>query len=235
MLNCTKVTPELLQELNKTYAPKGFFSDAHFIPWRRTRINKLVSILTPEWFKDKTVLELACGYGHIGAELKKLGAIVTFAEGNEQYISNLAENAGDSEIYILDQDLPWDMEKQFDLVIHWGILYHLNDWRRDLITSIKHGKIISLESEVLDCRDPNGEIKINEGWYDGAKNHVGTRVAVPLIEKVISEQGVRFTRHDDADLNAEYHVYDWPAGRYIKSNNPYTTGVERFWTIYNNA
>lgn len=208
--------------------------DGHFIAWRKTRINKLVSILGEGWFQGKTVLELGCGYGHIGKEIQQKGSLVTFVEGRKEYIEKIKENVGNSEIILLDQENEWNLERVFDLVIHWGVLYHLENWKKDLIISLRHGKIITLESEVVDSNDPNLEIKVTEtGWGgNGALHAVGTRPSVAAIEKCILDQNLIFKRYDDPDLNAEYHFYDWKGGT-IAPNN-WKSGMRRFWIIRKN-
>ena len=194
----------------------------HFIRWREVRINKLISILGKDWFKGKSILELACGYGHIGKSLKELGAIVTQTEGNPEY-------AKVAEAIVLDQDKEWDLKREFDLVIHWGILQHLDNWRRDLQTAIRHGRIITLDTECVDFDDPMAEIKVNENWYDGAMNKIGTRASVAAIEKCIADLGCTFKRYDDSGLDVEYHKYSWKEGEY---KNDWKSTLRRFWMIY---
>lgn len=197
--------------------------EGHYIKWREARINKLVEIFGINWFKGKEILELACGYGHNGRKLREMGAIVTQTEGDEEY-------AKVSGALVLDQDKPWDLGKVFDMVIHWGVLYHLDDWRRDLRTAIKHGKIIALESEVLNSDDPAAEEKLGEGWYDGALNATATKMSAAAVEKVITEEGATFERYDDSNLNVEYHRYNWQVGDF---DGKWASALRRFWIIKN--
>jgi hypothetical protein len=243
MKNCIKVDKDLLNKLKEKYSIKendDRFQGA-YITWRPIRINKLISILGENWFKDKKILELGCGFGHIGIELKKLGSIVTFAEAQEEYVLQIASNAGESDIYIIDQDDKWQLDEEFDLVINWGVNYHLDNWRQDIKNSIKHGKIVSLETEVIDSDDITDEAKIREvGWFAGAKNSVGTRPSVAAIEILLRNLGAKFERYDDEDLNCEnsewgwWYKYDWKEGE-CKSvlKNQFYDGLRRFWMIYN--
>ena len=127
----------------------GWFK-GHYIKWRETRINKLVSILGKDWFKGKTVLECACGLGHIGEEIMKLGAVVTFAEGREIFVRETKKRLPNAEVILLDQDTDWNLNRKFDLIIHWGLLYHLDNWKQDLANTVKHADIICFETVVMD-------------------------------------------------------------------------------------
>jgi 2-polyprenyl-3-methyl-5-hydroxy-6-metoxy-1,4-benzoquinol methylase len=130
-----------------TYDPTRYttvadFGLSHCIypKWALVRVAKLISIFGAEWFNGKTVLELACGLGLVGQELQKYGAKVTFTEGRSEYLNEIIQHANGSEVYQIDQDEPWDFGRKFDLVLHWGVLYHLQGWNRDLKTALNHFK-----------------------------------------------------------------------------------------------
>ena len=175
------------------------FEEGYYKEWRRTRIAKLTTILGGEgWFKGKEVLELAAGYGHIGLELKELGANVTFTDGRELHVTEIKLRVERSPVILLDQDREWNLNKKFDLIIHWGVLYHLDQWQRDLQTTMQHGDLICLESEIADTTDPNWDPRIIEGWYDGAlgdktivgspgRMPIGSRPSAEHVEKIIQE------------------------------------------------
>lgn len=215
-----------------TKQPEKFVG--HYLSWRKARIQKLVSILGKGWFKGKTVLEMACGYGHIGREIQAFGATVSFADGDPEHVKMAAELNADipgSEFIVIDQDKPWHFPKRFDLLIYWGILYHLNDWRADLKRAIRHGDIIALETEVMDSENIQ-ELKVDENWYDGAKNGIGTRPSAAAVEDFIRKNGFEFTRYDDQDLDAEYHCYSWKPGI---CPGQWKDGLRRFWILRRKA
>jgi len=84
-----------------------------YIDWRNKRISMMINILGDDFFKDKTVLELGCGYGYIGNYLQQeLGSIVTFAEGNENFISKIKQLNPNSDVIHLDQDKPYNLNKK---------------------------------------------------------------------------------------------------------------------------
>ena len=128
----------------------GRFMD-HYRGWRPKRISKIESIFGKEFFKDKTILELGCGYGDIGKHfVEKLGSIVTFAEGRQEHIPFIKENNPNSKVVLLDQEKLWNFDEKFDVIIHFGVMYHLKNWKQDLECALKHTDLIILESEIAD-------------------------------------------------------------------------------------
>lgn len=69
----------------------------------------------------------------------------------------------------------WSIPKRFDFIIHWGLLYHLDNWRQDLGCALNHLKsdgYLSLESEVLDTSD-DIEVKVDENLNDQSSHEWG--------------------------------------------------------------
>jgi cyclopropane fatty-acyl-phospholipid synthase-like methyltransferase len=207
--------------------------DGKYEHWRETRITKLITILGGnEWFAGKEVLELACGAGHTGRRLAELGANVTFCEGRQANIDYAKEKYG-TNIELLNQDTDWSLgDRKFDLIIHWGVLYHLDDWLRDLSCVQKHGNFICLESEVVDTNDITAQIKITENpdWWDQSVSGTATKPPVAGIEHSFLSAGYTFVRYDDADLNSSIHTYDWIAS----NSNRCKAGQRRFWIFSKN-
>jgi hypothetical protein len=206
--------------------------DAHYNEWRQVRIQKVESIFGKEFFKNKTILELACGYGHTGMYFFNLGAKVTFAEGREEHVNEFRKQHPDQEIILLNQEYKWDLNRKFDLIIHWGVLYHLDNWQQDLSCAAKHSDLILLESEVCDSDDENVDIKI-EGCdrYDQEMGPFASRPSASNIEKNLTNLGFSFTRYDDADLNCLHHDYSWKVGNTLE----WRYGLRRFWVVNKNA
>lgn len=199
--------------------------------WRKTRIKKIEALFEKCFFMDKTILELGCGYGHIGKYFsEELGSKVTFAEGNSSFIEFIQKNNPNSEVILLDQDKPWNLERKFDIIIHWGVLYHLENWKEDLINAMKHSDLIFLESEVGNSSDENYELKFEDhDGYDQAINKKATRPSASYIENVIKQNGFSFERYDDSSINYSSHRYDW-----VVTNSPEKKeehGRRRFWIL----
>ena len=208
----------------------------HYRTWRPTRIRKIENLFPPETFKNKTILEVGCGYGDIGKYfIEKYNSIVTFTEGREEHISYIKENNPDSIVILQNHDTNWNLNKKFDVLIHFGLLYHLNNWQNDLICSMNHSDLILLESEIADSNDVDGHFVVSEGiGYDQSLTTIAVRPSASNVERVIRENGFEFIRYDDSDLNDGYHVYDWKVtGAADATGKGRGEGIatRRFWVI----
>lgn len=196
--------------------------------WRRSRIDFLTDLLGgKEWFVGKTVLELACGGGETGRELLELGALVTFSDVRIEYVDALKLMGYDAEI--IDQNAHWDLNRKFDLVIHWGVLYHLQNWKIDLECALNHTNFMCLEAQCSDYLDPTYSKDRDEGGFDQSLAGIGVRVSPYHVEAVLTELGATFTRYDDAKLNAGWHHYDWAPETH--TDNRDQDGMRRFWMV----
>jgi SAM-dependent methyltransferase len=203
--------------------------DGHYVDWRKKRIDKLVSILGHDFFKEATILELGCGYGHVGKYfIDTYNSDVTFCEGSSRNVRGFKKVNPDKELIILDQDTRYNLKKKFDLIIHWGVLYHLKNWKQDLRYCLNHSNLISLETETMDSDKLHHKLKRKENSAnDQAINGIGVRVPATVIEKHLSSLGCTYTRYDDEDLNSKDHRYDWEV------TNSKKTGCvfRRFWMV----
>lgn len=201
--------------------------DGHYNEWRVKRVNFIEKLYGKSFFRDKTILELGCGHGHIGRYLQnQLGAKVTFADGRIEHLDVIKGIMPNAETVCFDQNLPWNLDRQFDLIIHWGVLYHLDNWRQDLECTAKHTNLILLESEVCDSEDPEFEIKVNQvEGYDQDLGEFSTRPSAAAIEEKLIDLEFLYNRFDNKELNHDFHCYDWEP----VTTNSFTKGHRRFW------
>ena len=201
---------------------------SHYNHWRKTRIEKIKNIFSENFFNNKKIVEFGCGHGDVGAEFEKLGAVVTYYEGRQSNIDGAKLKEPNRKIHLLDQSIPWSIEGKYDLAIHWGLLYHIGDWKQDLKNVFKYADIIFLESEVSDSDDKDFELKINEhNGYDQALKRIGSRPSPAMIEHFILQHNMKFTRYDSSDLNSGFHTYDW----IVTNTKTWRHGLRRFWVI----
>lgn len=209
----------------------------HYIDWRATRIAKLEQVFGKEYFKDKSVLECGAGTGLVGKFLREeWGADVSFTEGREELLGKIRDNNFDGEIYLVNHERDWypamHFALKYDVIIHWGLLYHLNYWQEDLQRvrdRLNPGGVLVLETEVLDF-DSDTEKKIEESAFldDQSLQGVGTQMTPTAVENQLKNLGFTFKRYDDKDLNCEFHHYDW-----VSSNSgKYGAGQRRYWVCY---
>lgn len=203
--------------------------DKHYDDWREKRVRKIVKIFGESFFENKTLLELGAGTGKNGKMFEQMGSKVTYAEARQEHLNVLLENDPHAETILLDQDYEWNLNRKFDVIVHWGVLYHLRNWRQDLICATQHSNLIFLESLVSVSEDPEHEIILQEEGYDQAINGFGSRPSAPMIEAHLNQLGCKFTRYDDSDLNSSFHQYDW----IVSETNPedVAMGCRRFWIV----
>ncbi|SES11842.1 class I SAM-dependent methyltransferase [Rhizobium sp. NFR03] len=205
--------------------------DGHYVEWRLKRVRALVENYGADWFRGRRVLELACGYGDIGASLWTLGADVTFLEGRAEHIDVLRKRMP---MLPSNRTIVGNMEDglkgvgladSYDLIIHFGVLYHLQDWKTSLNDCLSMSRFLALETEVCDSDDPDFEFQRTETGYDQAVSGVGTRPSADRIEREIREGGMILSRVSDNRCNANIHVYDWP----VMNTGEIAHGRRRMW------
>lgn len=211
----------------------------HYEEWQEKRIQKIEKIFGTNYFKDKSILEVGCGYGHIGHHFRNLGANVEFTEGRKEHIPHILENNPDCFVYNVDHDKEWNLNKRYDAVIHFGLLYHLTNWRQDLACTFKHSDLIILESEILDSLKDDNEYRAKDGGgYDQAlpTSLYAIRPTAKLVENFISENNYSFVRYDDEDLDTALHSYSWKLKGIHDQNGGYIGygPTRRFWVLRKN-
>ena len=201
----------------------------HYIGWRESRINKIIKLFGKEYFKNKTLLELGCGFGHIGLFFQSLGAKVLFSDGRKKNL-DVIRHSNKADTICIDQDEPWKLKRKFDVILHMGVLYHLENWQQDLECALNHSNLIVLESEVANRSDPNFSLtRLEPKSYDQALNGLACRVSASNIEKELTNLGASFERYDDKDLNSGLHTYDWK----VNDKGPVWEPAifRRFWIV----
>jgi 2-polyprenyl-3-methyl-5-hydroxy-6-metoxy-1,4-benzoquinol methylase len=51
----------------------------------------------------------------------------------------------------INQNQPYDLKQQFDLVLHLAVLCHIENWKQDLESALKHTNLMFLESMGIGC------------------------------------------------------------------------------------
>jgi len=229
---------KLLYERSPVFG--GFYNE-----WRVKRVNKLVSLLGVDWFKGKKVLELGCAFGNIGFYLESLGAQVTFSDGRQESLDVVKFKDPNARTILLDQDTNWNLNETFDLIVHFGISYNLNNWQQDLINTIKHAKYIAYETAVNKFSN-DIEFKIKDPKYgetrQGPLNSLGSLPSVSLIETLFNNNNVQYTRYDNNDLNYAFMNYTIQSDKeykpkdnniiYLQSwTDAWGSGGRKYWLI----
>lgn len=205
---------------------KRYFTGWPQKQWNANRVNKLCEILGDDWFPGKRILEVGAGHGENGKALIAKGADVLFTDGRQLFVDFLKEEGMNAQV--LDLDGPWILNDKFDLIIHWGVLYHLDKWRESLTSALEHAPLICLETVVSMSEEPSFELKKKEDGYDQALHGTGTHMSTLCFENHLTSLGAIFIRYDDEKLNADACAqYSWLPGD-IAGNNDWS---RRFWMI----
>lgn len=203
--------------------------EGHYREWRLKRIAAIVEWYGNAWFRGRRILELGAGHGDIGAFFWALGADVTFAEGRPEHVAEIRARfplLPPSRVVLMDAEQGIPIDGPFDLILHLGLLYHLNDWRRSVDDASRLGTFMVLESEVCDSDDPSVEAKINEqDSYDQALHGRGSRPSAEMLEAALRRAGWQSQRLRDNRCNANMHVYDWP----VQNTGSCRNGQRRWW------
>jgi len=204
--------------------------EGHYNGWIKSRMLAIKKYMDIENLNDKTLLELGCGHGHNGNEFYNLGCKVTSTDARCEHIQEGKIKYPYINFEIFDGDKE-KINKKYDIILHWGLLYHLNEIENHLANVCKNCDIILLETEVSDSDDENFYIVVNESkdGYDKAYNLSSLRPSPKYVEKVLSNNGFKYFMITDPIINSQQHIYDWK----IKNKKIWKNGMRRFWICWN--
>jgi hypothetical protein len=210
--------------------------------WTFSRANMIIQILGKEWLKDKNVLEVGAGHGIVGQILRQnAGANVITTDGRSENLEGIRENwpeIGDK-LRLLNQEHGWsEIEEKFDLIVHFGVLYHLENWQYDLRGAADHSNLICLETQVVDTCDVDFEFELIGEPRERVDSGLVDKIVIPStarLEKFITEKlEMSFIRYDDKSLTFFGNTYHWKPNYSIENATdeiPYYSGKRRFYII----
>ena len=198
----------------------------HYVAWQDRRIAAIRHHYGDSFFRGRTVLELGCGYADIGAALARLGAAVTCCDARPEHLEVVRDRWPHLQTVCADLNAEWPFG-HFDLVLHLGLLYHLEPSHRSLHRSCQSADHLVVETEVVDSASPETVVSTPEDGYDQAVDGVGCRPSAARVEQVFAIEGMTWGRTDDDRCNAGYHVYDWPE----QDSGRVERGQRRFWFV----
>lgn len=193
-------------------------------------MNGVKKYISPEYFKSKTLLELGCGYADVGNMFSELGAIVTSSDARKEHLEKVNQTYPHIKTLLIDGDNHSIIEK-YDILIHWGLLYHLNEIELHLEKLSQKCDVLLLETEVSDSDDSTFYISTNEDGYDQAFNKNGIRPSPSYVESVLTKNGFQYKLIKDSILNSDFHSYDWD----ISNSKGWRHGLRRFWICWKNV
>jgi len=193
-------------------------------------MNGIKKYISPDYFKSKTLLELGCGYADLGNMFSELGAVVTSCDVRKEHLDIVKQRYPHIKTLLIDGNNDKNEEK-YDIILHWGVLYHLSEIEVHLEKVSQKCDVLLLETEVCDSDDPEFFISTNENGYDQAFNKKGIRPSPSYIENVLKRNGFQFKLIIDPILNSGFHCYDWN----ITNSKMSIDGLRRFWICWKNT
>jgi hypothetical protein len=201
--------------------------DRHYIPWTEARMACIEKYCALDIFNGKTLLELGCGFAHNGNRFRLLGANVTSSDARQEHLQIGAQLYPEIHFLRLDMDKD-DIPQQYDIILHWGLLYHLREIENHLAKVANHCNILLLETEVSDSSDDTFYIEVNEGGYDQSYNEKGIRPSPTYVEKVLKKNGFNFQMILDPFFDTDSHQYSLP----LQETKTWRHGFRRFWICW---
>lgn len=184
--------------------------------WRTARINKLLEIYGVDYFPGKRILELGSGLSDIGAFFAELGAEVMCLEGRQETVTFARlkhRNVKGLAIHQFDLEQDFTRFGRFDLVVNFGLLYHIKGVDDHLARCFGTAREVVLETVVCDSLDPHRILYVEEpsSVLEQSLHGVGSRPSPFYVERVAREHGFQVDRHFTSDLNfRDRFIYDWP-------------------------
>ena len=201
----------------------------HYDNWTKSRMSTIKKYIKQDFLINKNLLELGAGHGHNGNEFYKLGCKVTSTDARLEHIKNGKIKYPHINFEIIDGD-KHQIDKKYDIILHWGLLYHLNEIENHLDMVCKKCDVLLLEAEVSDSDDENFYIITKESGPDQAyNNNRGIRPSPCYVEKILRNNDFKYFMIKDSIVNAHIHQYDWE----IKNTKTWKNGLRRFWVCWN--
>ena len=187
---------------------QGLYIDNGYIDWQTKRIRYILKLYGADFFKNKKVLELGSYQGGVTKILHNLGANVTGVEGLEENITFCRSKYPNITFIKCDLDTDEFLEKcenHYDIVIHWGLLYHLKDQEQSIRNCSKITNTLFLETLVTNSTDKDCYTVAEKNVWgtDQSINNLGTRSSITYIEHLLSKYGFGFIRHDTTELDSQ--------------------------------
>jgi endogenous inhibitor of DNA gyrase (YacG/DUF329 family) len=195
--------------------------------WQKNRIDFILSKFSKDFFRDKTILELAPFNGYIGAFFHLLGAKVHCVEGRQENMNNIKSCYPFLSVECKDLDTPyWDLGR-YDIIINFGLYYHLEKYHKEhLINCINNSSLMFFETVVYDSNNDKIFFR-NETGNDQSLSEIGGTPTTSYIENILKRENANFNKYTDLSLNSGGHHYDWED----KNSEVYDQASRRFWII----
>lgn len=229
-VNClTEQLASTQEELAQLKQCMNHYFRGHYTTWQEKRVTAIIEYFSPLWFRGKKILELGAGYGDIGAVFTALGAEVTCSDARIEHLEVVKMKYPQIHTVQANIENEWPFEDRYDLILHLGVLYHLDDVNFSLERSLNSANHVVLETEVCDSNDRSTILKVDEdkNGYDQSFTGRGSRPSATYLENFIEHRGASFERIAGNECNSLFHQYNWT----VQNSGEWRHGLRRFWFI----
>jgi len=178
-----------------------------------SRLTNLFAHVDLEAWRGLKILEVGAGLGHIGDTFSTLGFDVTSTDGRPEHVERMKRRGRSA--FVLDLDANGvDGVEGYDIVIAFGVLYHLKEPEKFLRSCAASCRLLLLESSVCDAIGAVLKMvpETANGWrgQDQALNELGCRPSIAWVEGVCRDAGFDRVRDISTSLaNWEIGTFDW--------------------------
>lgn len=176
------------------------------------RLANLFAHVDLERWRGYRVLEVGAGLGHLGDALRQVGFDVTSSDGRPKHVEIMRKAGKKAEVIDLDAVTPEQLAG-YDLILAFGVLYHLAQPERFLTLCGEQARVLLLETAVLDRTQPVLEM-VNEPrgrrGQDQALDSRACRPSPAWVEQTCRAAGFDSVRDISTALaNWGIGVFDW--------------------------
>ena len=204
----------------------------HYVDWQKSRTNAIEKYLPPNFFRGKSVHEIGCGHAFFGNYAHEKGASNVFVtDARQEHIDIVKQKHPLLNSSVLDVDDITQLlnMENVDVIIHFGVLYHIKNVVSNLQTLSTKCKYMILETEVCDSDDATDNLSVIERiYYDQAYHGIGSRPSQQFVESILNICGFLYRCILDPILDTNCHNYSWE----IKNTKKWKGGQRRFWICW---
>jgi SAM-dependent methyltransferase len=189
---------------------KSIFEASHYRESNLTRLVDLFAHVDVEKWRGMKVLEVGAGLGHLGDAFADLGFEVTSTDGRPEHVEAMGARGRASFVLDLDKVQASDFDG-YDLVLAFGVLYHLAQPEEFLRACGKGARVLLLETAVCDRAEPVVDWVTEAGGWRGQDQAVsgrGCRPSPSWVERVCREAGFPAVRDISSPMG------DWSSGTF---------------------
>ncbi len=184
--------------------------------------------VTDGFFSGKTLFELGAGHGHNGHMFYEKGCVVTCSDARPEHVAagKVLHPHLDFCLFDGENDV---LTQKYDILLHWGVLYHLQNVDDHFAKIADFCDYMFLETEVCDSDDTDLVLHVHEhGGYDQAYSSIGSRPSQAHVESLLEKHGFVYKMILDPIINSDFHVYDWK----IENTKEWKHGLRRYWIAW---